>query len=187
MLDEIQKVRKWELVVNSIFVEYEDINICITGSNAYLLSSELSTYLAGRYIEIKLLPFPFREFVEFNAFIPDKRSFDIYIEYSGLPVLTKPFKKEDFNLIINRAYSSVIMKDISEKVPIKDVKLLRQIIVFLSDNIGNITSLTNIENILNKKNVHLVTIENYINALDNAFLFYEVGKYDIKGKNLLKT
>lgn len=79
------------------------------------------------------------------------------------------------------------MKDISEKVPIKDVKLLRQIIVFLSDNIGNITSLTNIKNILNKKNVHLVTIENYINALDNAFLFYEVGKYDIKGKNLLKT
>lgn len=79
------------------------------------------------------------------------------------------------------------MKDILEKVPIKDVKLLIQIIVFLSDNTGNITSLTNIKNILNKKNVHLVTIENYINALDNAFLFYEVGKYDIKCKNLLKT
>ena len=79
--------------------------------------------------------------------MPDKKSFDIYIEYGGLPVLTKPFKKEDFILIIDGVCSSVIMKDILEKVPIKDVKLLRQIIVFLSDDIGNIISLTNIKNI----------------------------------------
>ena len=175
------------MVINSFFVEYKDINICITGSNAYLLSSELSTYLAGRYVEIKLLPFSFKEFINFNKLKPNKESFNIYIEYGGLPSLTKPFRKEDFNLIIDGICSSVIMKDIIEKVQIKDVKILKQIIVFLSDNIGNITLLTNIKNIINKKNIHLVTIENYISALSNPFLFYEVGKYDIKGKNLLKT
>lgn len=190
LLDEIQRVKKWELVVNSLFVEYKDIDIYITGSNAYLLSSELSTYLAGRYVEIKLSPLSFKEFVEFNRLEPNNISFNLYIEHGGMPSLLESCE-EEIDLILDGICSSIIMKDILEQVQIKDVKTLRQIILFLSDNIGNITSLTNIKNVLKTKThregVHVTTIENYILALQNAFLFYEVNRYDIKGKDLLRT
>lgn len=99
--------------------------------------------------------------------------------------------KEEVNLILDGICSSIIMKDILEEVQIKDIKTLKQIILFLGDNIGNITSLTNIKNVLKTKTygekIHVTTIENYILALQNAFLFYEVNRYDIKGKGLLRT
>ena len=228
LLDEIQRIKNWELVINSLFSEYkENIDIYITGSNAYLLSGKLSTYLAGRYVEIRLYPFSFKEFLEFHKLETNNKSFDAYIKYGGMPGLHGSFiqtiidlkmeKKDDglydlvlenggfaleygdvklknetiVNTIFDGICSSIIMKDILEQIQIKDVKLLKQIILFLSDNIGNITSLTNIKNTLKtetkgEKN-HISTIENYILALQNAFLFYEVERYDIKGKEFLKT
>lgn len=225
LLDEIQRIKKWELVINSLFVEYKDVDIYITGSNAYMLSSELSTYLAGRYVEIKLYPFSYKEFLEFNSKIPNNESFELYLKYGGMPtlystiiaentnhllkkditstysdktsyyennsIISKNLNKDAINMILDGVCSSIIMKDVLEQVQIKDVKTLKQIILFLSDNIGNITSLTNIKNTLKTEtrgeNTHLITIENYISALQNAFLFYEVVRYDIKGKEFLKT
>lgn len=200
LLDEIQRVKKWELVINSLFAEYKDIDIYITGSNAHLLSSDLSTYLAGRYVEIKLYPFSYKEFLEFTGKLVDNESFDLYLKYGGMPSLyssmnikdaVQPFKKEIINTILDGICSSIIMKDVIEQVQIKDTKTLKKIVLFLSDNIGNITSLTNIKNTLktetNGENTHLTTIENYILALQNAFLFYQVDRYDIKGKEFLKT
>lgn len=191
LLDEIQRVEKWELVINSLFAEYNDIDIYITGSNAYLLSSELSTYLAGRYIEIKLLPLSFKEFVEFNKFEVNKKTFNLYIQYGGMPSLLNFYTKKESSAILDGITSSIIMKDIFERVQIKDAKTLKKIILFLSDNIGNITSINNIKNILNnetkRENKHATTIENYITALKNAFLFYEVDRYDVKGKDILKS
>ncbi|MBO4957000.1 MAG: ATP-binding protein [Rickettsiales bacterium] len=191
LLDEIQRVEKWELVINSLFAEYNDIDIYITGSNAYLLSSELSTYLAGRYIEIKLLPLSFKEFVEFNKFEVNKKTFNLYIQYGGMPSLLNFYTKKESDVILDGITSSIIMKDIFERVQIKDAKTLKKIILFLSDNIGNITSINNIKNILNnettRENKHATTVENYITALKNAFLFYEVDRYDVKGKDILKS
>ncbi len=194
LLDEIQRIKNWELVINSLFSEYkENIDICITGSNAYLLSGKLSTYLAGRYVEIKLYPFSFKEFLEFHKLEANNKSFDIYIKYGGMPSLSDDFIKNEtiVNTTLDGICSSIIMKDVLEQVQIKDVKLLKQIILFLSDNIGSITSLTNIKNTLKtetrgEKN-HISTIENYILTLQDAFLFHEVGRYDIKGKEFLKT
>ena len=190
-LYEIQRVEKWELVINSLFAEYNDIDIYITGSNAYLLSSELSTYLAGRYIEIKLLPLSFKEFVEFNKFEVNKKTFNLYIQYGGMPSLLNFYTKKESSAILDGITSSIIMKDIFERVQIKDAKTLKKIILFLSDNIGNITSINNIKNILNnetkRENKHATTVENYITALKNAFLFYEVDRYDVKGKDILKS
>lgn len=187
LLDEIQRVQKWELVINSLFAEYSDLDIYITGSNAYLLSSELSTYLAGRYIEIKLLPFSFKEFIKFNNFEANKSSFNLYVKYGGMPSLSGSLNDKESGIILDGISSSIIMKDIIEQVQIKDVKTLQKIILFLSDNIGNITSINNVKNVLfTEKSKHITTIENYIKALENAFLFYEVDKYDIKGKEFLK-
>lgn len=191
LLDEIQRVEKWELVINSLFAEYNDIDIYITGSNAYLLSSELSTYLAGRYIEIKLLPLSFKEFVEFNKFEVNKKTFNLYIQYGGMPSLLNFYTKKESSAILDGITSSIIMKDIFERVQIKDAKTLKKIILFLSDNISNVTSINNIKNILNnetkRENKHATTVENYITALKNAFLFYEVDRYDVKGKDILKS
>ena len=201
LLDEIQRVKKWELVINSLFAEYKDIDIYITGSNANLLSSELSTYLAGRYVEIKLYPFSYKEFLEFTNKSANNETFDLYLKYGGMPSLYSSgintenieelLKNDMVNTILDGICSSIIMKDVLEQVQIKDIKTLKQIVLFLSDNIGNMTSLTNIKNTLKTgtygENTHLTTIENYILALQNAFLFYEVGRYDIKGKEFLKT
>lgn len=227
LLDEIQRVKKWELVINSLFAEYEDIDIYITGSNAYLLSSELSTYLAGRYVEIKLYPFSFKEFLEFHKLEKNNHSFNAYIKYGGMPSLSNNFiqtiidlkmeKDKDgiydivfengdlaleygeikiknetiINSILDGICSSIIIKDILEQVQIKEVKTLKRIILFLSDNIGNITSLNKIKNTLKSEtkgeNTHIKTIESYITALQNAFLFYEVERYDIKGKEYLQS
>lgn len=201
LLDEIQRVKKWELVINSLFAEYKDIDIYITGSNANLLSSELSTYLAGRYVEIKLYPFSYKEFLEFTNKSANNETFDLYLKYGGMPSLYSSgintenieelLKNDMVNTILDGICSSIIMKDVLEQVQIKDIKTLKQIVLFLSDNVGNITSLTNIKNTLKTEtygeNTHLTTIENYILALQNAFLFYEVGRYDIKGKEFLKT
>jgi predicted AAA+ superfamily ATPase len=191
LLDEIQRVNKWELVVNSLFAEYKDIDIYITGSNAYLLSSELSTYLAGRYIEIKLYPLSFKEFVDFNKFEPNNKTLDLYIEYGGMPSLLGNYEKKKSAMILDGICSSIMMRDVMEHLKIKDIKTLRRIMLFLCDNIGNMTSLNNIKNILKMENQgrekHVVTIENYISALQNAFLFYEVDRYDVKGKELLRS
>lgn len=224
--DEVQKVPGWENAVNSFRVDF-DCDIYITGSNAYLLSSELSTYLSGRYVEIKVLPLSFREFLDFHGYTLTERKspaggvkkrimdadgevydarelYDAYTRFGGMPMLA------DIGLEINRVtaaldgvYSAAVINDILEREKrkgqrtITDAVLLRKIIMFLADNIGNNTSATSIGNTLageglledgkRKTKPAVQTIQAYIKALTEAYFFYEIKRFDIKGKEHLRT
>ena len=224
--DEVQKVTGWENAVNSFRVDF-DCDIYITGSNAYLLSSELSTYLSGRYVEIKVLPLSFREFLDFHGYTLTERKspaggvkkrimdangeiydakelFDAYARFGGMPMLA------DIGLEIDRVtaaldgvYSAAVINDILEREKrkgqrtITDAVLLRKIIMFLADNIGNNTSATSIGNTLvneglledgkRKTKPAVQTVQAYIKALTEAYFFYEIKRFDIKGKEYLRT
>lgn len=191
--DEIQMVKQWEKTINSLFIDF-DVDIYITGSNAYMLSSELSTYLSGRYVEIKMYPLSFKEFINFDIFsdntsIDDK--FNLYLKYGGLPGLTEfNFDESKINNVLDSIYSTVIMKDIIQKAQVKDLDLLNKISLFLADNIGNISSLNKVNNIITnetKIKANFRTIESYTGLLKNAYIFYNIKRYDIKGKEYLRT
>ena len=224
--DELQRLEKWEDAINSFRVDF-DCDIYITGSNAYLLSSEYSTYLSGRYVEIRMLPLSFREFLDFHGYeIRDRMSptgemkkracdksgepqewdelYEAYMHYGGMPGIA------DIGLVQDRAmtlldgvYSTVVIRDVLERErrrgqrQITDPVLLRKIILFLADNIGNSTSLTSISNTLVSEKMledrvkqgkpANQTVSAYINALIESYLFYEIKRFDIKGKEELKT
>ncbi len=200
ILDEVQMVSGWMRAVNSFRVDF-DVDIYITGSNAYLLSSDFATLLSGRYVEIKMLPLSFKEFLDFNAFSPETsgdQKFETYLKYGGMPsVAAYDFRQRDINAALDGIYSSVILRDVVERNKIADQVLLRKLILFMADNIGNLTSPNNIGNVLvhegdldegkRKKNPASKTISGYLSALEKAYVFYEVGRYDIKGKQYLKT
>ena len=194
LFDEIQKIESWELAVNSLRVD-SDVDIYITGSNAYLLSSKLSTYLSGRYVEIKMQPLSFREFLTFYDFqnMTKNEKFDLYLKIGGMPGLKDlNFNEQMINQALDGIFSTVIMKDVINQAPVRDSALLNKVTMFLADNVGNSTSVNNIKNKLISDNsitkgTTTGVIDNYINFLENAFVFYGVKRYDIKGKELLKT
>lgn len=200
ILDEVQMVSGWMRAVNSFRVDF-DVDIYITGSNAYLLSSDFATLLSGRYVEIKMLPLSFKEFLDFNTFEPgtsDDQKFETYLKYGGMPsVAAYDFRQRDINAALDGIYSSVILRDVVERNKITDQSLLRKLVLFMADNVGNLTSPNNIGNVLvhegeldqgkRKKNPAGKTISGYIAALEKAYVFYGVGRYDIKGKQYLKT
>ncbi len=194
LFDEIQKIDSWELAVNSLRVD-SNVDIYITGSNAYLLSSKLSTYLSGRYVEIKMQPLSFKEFLTFydmESMTKDEK-FKLYLKIGGMPGLRElNFNETMINQALDGIFSTVIMKDVINQVSVRDSALLNKIIMYLSDNIGNSTSVNNIKNtlILDKAITKGTTggvIDNYIKYLENAFVFYNIKRYDIKGKEYLKT
>lgn len=219
--DEVQRVNNWEDAINSFRVDF-NCDIYITGSNAYLLSSELSTYLSGRYIEIKVLPLSFREFIDFHGYrlkekiLSDKSSkkiiydaendpvdardvFDLYVKYGGMPSIADVgLDVEKVSAVLDGIYSAVIVRDILERKKhdnirqINDAVLLRKIMMFLADNIGNNTSSNSIKNtLINEKLIDnrpaVQTVSAYVNALTEAFVFYEIQRFDIKGREYLKT
>ena len=199
LFDELQVVSGWEKAIESFRVDY-DVDIYITGSNAYLLSTELATLLSGRYVEIKMLPLSFSEFLDFYSF-DDKtglyEKFIYYLKFGGMPVLREyNFNELRINQALEGIYSTVILKDILQRHNQSDQLSLDKIAHFLSSNIGSITSPNKIGNILSSegninknknKNIAGKTVDKYISMLNNAFIFYRVGRYDIKGKQLLKT
>ncbi len=224
--DELQRIDGWENVINSLRVEF-DCDIYITGSNAYLLSSEYSTYLSGRYVEIKMLPLSFAEFIYFHGFTLSERSnalgenkriamdssgeqydirdlFQAYLRYGGMPgIAAVGLEQENALALLDGIYSTVVVRDILEREQRKgqrkltDAVLLKKIVLFLADNIGNNVSLTSIGNTLaneglledgNRKgspSVH--TIQAYTQALLESYFFYEIKRFDIKGKEYLRT
>lgn len=192
-LDEIQEVREWEKCINSLRVE-EDYNfdIYITGSNAKLLSGELSTYLAGRYVEFVIYPFSFQEFYEImkkkNNIINVREAFQIYIKYGGMPFLHNlNFEYEASMQYLRDMYASIILKDITQRNNIRDTDLLERIINYLIMNIGNTFSATSISKFFKSENrkVATETILNYIKACENSFLIYKVPRNDLIGKKML--
>jgi predicted AAA+ superfamily ATPase len=225
-LDEVQMITAWQTAVNSFRVDF-DCDIYITGSNAFLLSSELSTYLSGRYVEIKMLPLSFREFIDFNSYrlqnyttptgeirrrvidingeiYETRELFDAYLKYGGMPsIIDVGLQQDKVTAMLDGVYSAVVIRDIlergrrKEQRAITDPTLLRKLIMFLADNIGNNTSATSIGNTLvneglldegyRKVKPATQTIQAYIEALIESYIFYEIKRFDIKGKEYLRT
>ena len=194
-LDEIQKVEEWERCVNSLRVD-EDFNfdIYITGSNAKLLSGELSTYLAGRYIECVVYPFSFKEFFEIiqekNQEIKVKEAFQKYVKFGGMPFLHNlDYNFEASMQYLQDLYASIILKDITQRNNIRDTDLLERIINYVVMNIGNTFSATSISKFFKSENrkVATETILNYIKACEEAFLVYRVARNDLLGKKILNV
>ena len=224
--DEVQRVPDWEDAVNSFRVDF-NCDIYITGSNAYLLSSEYSTYLSGRCVEIKVLPLSFREFLEFHGFkfqetqsalggtrkqIVDRNDeryelrevFDAYMRFGGMPgIADVGLDQEKAMVLLEGIYSTVVVRDILERERRRGLKritdpiLLRKIILYLADNIGSNVSVSSIGNTLVSEGLledgkrkgmpSAHTVQAYVNALLESYFFYEVKRFDVKGKEFLRT
>lgn len=199
IFDELQVVEHWEKAIESFRLDF-DVDIYITGSNAYLLSTEFSTLLSGRYVEIRILPLSFKEFLTFYEFEPDvpmEEKFQKYLQFGGMPILREyRFNETRSNQALEGIYSTVVLRDILQRNNQADQSTLQKIILFLCSNIGSITSPNSIGNVLSKegtiqsskgKNIAGKTVDKYISMLRSAFIIYSVGRYDVKGKQLLKT
>ncbi|OUQ44294.1 hypothetical protein B5E65_00630 [Gemmiger sp. An120] len=199
IFDELQAVEHWEKAIESFRLDF-DVDIYITGSNAYLLSTEFSTLLSGRYVEIRMLPLSFKEFLAFYEFAPSvttEEKFQRYLQFGGMPILREyQFNEARSNQALEGIYSTVVLRDILQRNNQVDQKILQKIMLFLCSNIGSITSPNNIGNVLShegdiqqgsRKNVAGKTVDKYISMLRSAFIFFSVGRYDVKGKQLLKT
>ena len=224
--DELQRIERWENAINSFRVDF-DCDIYISGSNSYLLSSEYSTYLSGRYVEIKMYPLSFKEFIDFHGYklkeyktpIGEKKKrainekdeivevrdlFDAYMRYGGMPGIADVGLEQDQAMtLLDGVYSTVVVRNILEREKrrglrqITDAELLRKIILFLADNIGNNTSLNSVSNTLVSENMiqnrerhgkpATKTIASYVGALKESYMFYDVKRFDIKGKEYLRT
>lgn len=224
--DEIQRVDAWEDAINAFRVDF-NCDIYVTGSNAHLLSSEYSTYLSGRCVEIKMLPLSFREFLDFHGFTVQntpsafggtrrvildqtgeryepKEAFDAYLRFGGMPgIADVGLDQEKALALLDGIYSTVVVRDILEREKrrgqkqITDLVLLRKIILFLADNIGSNISVSGIGNTLMNEgllegsrrkgapSVH--TVQAYVNALLESYFFYEIKRFDIKGREFLRT
>jgi len=194
-LDEIQEVKDWEKCINSLRVNEEyDFDIYITGSNAKLLSGELSTYLAGRYVEFVIYPFSFKEFLEtlksIQQDVSTREAFQKYVKFGGMPFLYNLAFEEEASLqYLKDIYSSIILKDITQKNKIRDTDLLERVISYLIMNVGNNFSATSISKFFKSENrkVSVETILNYIKAAEESFLIYRVSRDDLIGKKVLNV
>lgn len=199
LFDELQAVNHWEKAIESFRLDF-DVDIYITGSNAYLLSSEFSTLLSGRYMEIRMLPLSFKEFLNFYEFAVDvtmDEKFQKYLQFGGMPVLREfKFNEARSNQALEGIYSTVILRDILQRNSGADEATLQKIILFLCSSIGSMISPNSIGKVLSnegdirtgkQKNIAGKTVAKYISMLCNAFVFFSVGRYDVKGKQLLKT
>ena len=190
-LDEIQNVKEFEKTVDSLYIN-KDVDIYITGSNAYLLSSELATLLTGRYIEIKMLPLSFKEYVSsFEEKIDLSKKFMNYLKYSSFPQAVDVYMTNPNNIgiFLEGIYSTILYNDVMARKDITNKDVLERVVKYLYDNIGKRTSVKsisdNIEGITNSNSYN--TISKYIEALVDSYMVYRVNRYDIKGKEFLKT
>ena len=185
--DEIQVVPQWEKLINSYFAK-ENFDIYITGSNSKLLSGEFATYLSGRYVELNIYPFSFREYIEYNGITDDFRShFYKYLEDGGMPS-TYDYGGDGKKLIIMDLYNSIVLKDIIQRNNIKNVDLLDRIMRFVMYNISQSFSANKVYKRLkqNMVNLSVNTIYNYLKFFENACLIYQVKREDLQGKKILK-
>lgn len=187
-LDEIQNVNNFQKCVDSLFLR-DYLDIYITGSNSYMLSGELATYLTGRYIQIHILPLSFKEYLSYYGEKDELKKYNEYITYGGFPYLINLDKPEEKIVYLDSIYNTVIMKDVIGRKKINDPLILESICRFLFDNIGSNVSTKKISDTLSsygrKNSVH--TIEEYLTALLDSYILYKVNRFDIKGKQLLKT
>lgn len=195
LLDEIQEVNSWEKAVNSFLADF-DADIYITGSNSRLLSSELATYLTGRYVEIHLYPLSFSEYLRFkfartgNTELNTKTEFEAFLRMGGFPVLhIAEYPIESAYKIVYDIYSSAILRDTIQRHKIRDVELLERVVKFVFDNVGKKFSAKNVADYFKsqQRKIDLNTVYNYLSALENAFIIDRISRYDLVGKEILKT
>jgi hypothetical protein len=188
-LDEIQHVDDWQRAVDSLFIK-KNCDVYITGSNAYLLSGELATLLSGRYVEIKMLPLSFTEYM---SAMPDRsdlsRKYGAYLQNSSFPYTLELDKPKDIRAYLDGIYNSVVLKDVVKRRKIADVTALESVIRFMFDNIGNLCSAKKIADTLTSggRKISAHTVDSYLSALCDSFILYKAGRFDIKGKQHLKT
>ena len=188
LLDEVQEIKEWEKAVNSFSQDYKfEYEVFITGSNANLLSTELSTYLSGRYIDFEVFPFSYEEYIGFNNLKRGKESFIAYLKNGGIPEscsFRDPEMKQNYILSLK---DSIVLKDIVRRHNVRDVYLLEKLINFMIDSIGSLFSINSVVNYLKSSGYrsNAETIGNYAGYMKQAFFIHEVDRYDIKGKKLL--
>jgi len=192
LIDEIQEIDQWEKTINSFFAE-GSYDITVTGSNARMLSTELSTLLAGRYVEISVYPFSFKEFRQVRAQTHPgehaSESFKLYLRYGGLPgIHSLPLTDEAVFPYLNAIFNSVLLKDVVLRNKIRDVEQLERITRFIFSNCGNITSAKNIADYLKSQRtkISIETVQNYLFYLSQAFMIHKLRRYDLKGKKVLE-
>lgn len=189
-IDEVGRCAGFEKTVDSIYIK-KNTDIYLTGSNADLLSGEIATLISGRYVEIKMLPFSFAEFYAASEYKDKTKAFMNYINTGSLPVIVTQLGR-DMGLTdqyLEGIYNTIIVKDVVSRKGVSDVSLLKNIIKFLCSNIGSPISTANITDYINKsgRKITQKTVDKYVKALVDSFLFYSVERYNIKGKTLLKT
>ncbi|OGN74468.1 MAG: ATPase [Chloroflexi bacterium GWB2_49_20] len=188
LLDEIQVVDRWEKAIASFQVDF-DCDIYITGSNAFLLSSDLATFISGRYVEIHIFPLSFKETLSIQRDDP-QLLFRDYIKYGGFPGLVEFEKREDLaKEYLDGIYNTVVVKDILSRNNFQNISLLNLILKFMIDNVGNLVSANNIADYLssNGQKTHVDTVLNYLEAFEKAFILYKADRYNLKGKRILRS
>lgn len=195
LLDEIQEVPEWEKAINSLLSD-SNVDLYITGSNSKLLSSELSTYIAGRYVEFQISTLSFEEYLLFKETRTGKKieniyaEFELYLRLGGFPSIhLAEYDTDTIYKIVNDIYSSVILRDTIQRYNIRNIELLDRVVKFVFENIGNRFSAKNVADYFKSQHrkIDLNTIYNYLNALEGAFIVQRVPRYDIKGKEVLQT
>ena len=190
LFDEIQNVRDFEKVINS-FRATLNVSIFVTGSNSKVLSSDLSTYLAGRYVSIKMMPFTFREYLLLQEQNGIKSNLDEafleYVEWGGMPQIYNALNLEERKMYLTDLYNTVILKDIVERNSIKNINLLNRIIQFIMENIGGIISAKSITDFLKHERIYtsVDTVINYIDYVNSSMIINKVNRYDIRGKSVM--
>lgn len=190
-LDEVQHCMEYQKAVDSLFIK-DNCDIYLTGSNAYFMSGELATVLSGRYVELKMLPLSFKEFV--SSFAPEnvdisiQEKFNLYLNYGSFPFLARynSFDSDAYNYLRD-VYNTIILNDIVKRLKITDVNALDKVTKFIADNIGNIVSINKIANTLKSggKSIDNKTVEKYLQGLVDALFLYKAPRFNIKGKQLL--
>ena len=190
IMDEIQNVQDFQRVVDSFFIK-DNIDIYITGSNAYMLSGELSTLLTGRFVKIEMLPFSFYEFVQANSMEDNlERAYQKYIETSSFPyTIYLDEKSNQVREYLKGIYDTIILKDVVSRKKIADVMMLESVIRFLANNIGNPLSTKKISDTMTSdgRKINVKTVESYVSSLMESYIIYQAKRYDVKGKQYLKT
>ena len=187
-LDEVQLVSDFQRACDSLYI-LKNVDLYITGSNAGLLSGGLATLLSGRYVEVKMLPLSFREYISAVGESDLSRKYRDYLMNSSFPYTLELDKRKDILAYLDGIYTSIVLKDIVKRKKIADVAVLESVIRFMFDNIGNLCSATRIANTLRSggKGASVHTVDSYLQALCESFVLYKVSRYDIKGKQLLQT
>ena len=196
LLDEVQEIDGWEKCINSLF-ENNNVDIYVTGSNSKLLSSEISTYLTGRFVSIPIYTLSFKEFIEFKkSYIPaflkasDAELFELYLRSGGFPFIAKTNHTQEENYqVVDGIYSTVVTRDISKRHNISNLEMFNRVVRFILENLGKNFSAKTIFDFFKSqhRSIAIETVYNYIAWLEEAFIIYCCPRYDIQGKEVLKT